>query len=761
MFFFKGRLIIGLLSLALFSLAHAAPEAPEPETPSIVCFGDSITKRGYSQALSQLVGAGVVNSGIAGHNSRQGLRRIKSDVLAYQPDFVVILFGTNDIRVDSKRAHVTLKDYRENLLKIIEHCSKIDAQPILCTLPPIREDVYFKRHEQKPYDEAGGLKKLLSSYCSAVTEIAAAKQIPLVDLNTFLVNEPTWCHPDGVHPSPDGNAIIAKYIAQSLRPLLPSPKTQPTSENNTHQADIVIYGATSAGITAAVQARRMGKSVLLVEPSNHLGGLTSGGLGATDIGNKNVVGGLSRKFYQQVARHYQKEESWTHETRKNFFTNKSKRTKENEIFGPEGTMWTFEPKVASAIFEQLLSTWSIPTFKNEGLKEVRKEGTKIISIQTESKHSYKGKMFIDATYEGDLMAMTGVSYHVGREGNAIYQETLNGVRDKTPKNQLFGNIDPYNTPGDPSSGLLPLIQEGEGGTHGKGDHRVQAYNFRLCFTHIAKNRLPLEPPANYDPDRYEIAARCVEQILEAGEKPHIKHFCNPVWMPNGKTDINNSQGISTDFIGANYDYPEGNSKTRAEIRQAHEDYIRGFWHFMSHSPRIPEYLKEEFLALGPCRDEFTATEGWSAQLYVREARRMISDYVMTEHNCRSKKTARDSIGMAAYQMDSHNCQRIVKNGIARNEGDVQAHGFKPYPISYRSIIPKAEECENLSVPVCISASHIAFGSIRMEPIFMVLGESAATAACLAINKESTLQELAYSDLRAVLLASGQVLELRK
>ena len=543
----------------------------------------------------------------------------------------------------------------------------------------------------------------------------------------------------------------------------PEKKVAPASDSKseTSQADIIVYGATSAGVTAAVQARRMGKSVIIVEPHTHIGGLTTGGLGATDIGNKDVIGGLSREFYQQVAQHYQKDESWVHETREHFFENRSKRTKEDEIFGAQGSMWTFEPKVASAIFEQFLTAQKIPVHKNEQLKKVIKEGAKITSIETSNGNSYQGKMFIDATYEGDLMAKAGVSYHVGREANATYNETLNGIRDKTPKNQLFGSIDPYKTPGDPSSGLVPLIQEGDGGTPGEGDHRVQAYNFRLCFTNVPENRLELKPPADYDPFRYELAARRAERILEADAEPRMKQFCNPVWMPNGKTDINNSQGISTDFIGANYEYPDGDFKTRAEIWQAHEDYVRGFWYFMSTSPRIPDYLREQFLSFGPCRDEFLATDGWPAQLYVREARRMISDYVMTEHNCRRKEFVPDPVGMAAYGMDSHNCQRIVKNGIARNEGDVQVHGLKPYSISYRSIIPKKEECENLSVPVCVSASHIAFGSIRMEPVFMVLGQSSATAACLAIDQSSTLQDLDYSKLRTQLLADGQVLETKK
>ena len=256
-----------------------------------------------------------------------------------------------------------------------------------------------------------------------------------------------------------------------------------------------------------------------------------------------------------------------------------------------------------------------------------------------------------------------------------------------------------------------------------------------------------------------MAARRVEKIVEKGGEPKIKNFCNPVWMPNRKTDINNSQGISTDFIGANYAYPDADYQTREQIVKAHEDYVRGFWNFMSHNDRIPEELRKQFLELGPCKDEFLPQKGFSPQLYVREARRMKSDYVMTEHNCRSKEIVPDSVGMAAYGMDSHNCQRVVKNGAARNEGDVQEHGLKPYPISYRSIVPRQSECENLAVPV--SSTHIAFGSIRMEPVFMLLGQASAVAAAIAIDGEVALQEIDYAILRSALLAEGQVLQRAK
>src|SRR5581483_9425043 len=313
-------------------------------------------------------------------------------------------------------------------------------------------------------------------------------------------------------------------------------------------------------------------------------------------------------------------------------------------------------------------------------------------------------------------------------------------------------------PGDPQSGLLPLIQSGDGGVPGAGDQCVQAYNFRLCLTQDPANKRPIEPPAKYDPARYELLARYVEALVDAGKPPKLGDLMHIQPMPNGKTDINNNGAVSTDFIGANYAYPNANYAQRAQIWQAHEDYTRGFLHFLATSPRLPENLRREMKSWGLARDEFRDTGGWPHQLYVREARRMVSDYVMTEHNCRGELKAADVIGLAAYTMDSHNCQRLVKDGHAENEGDVQIGGFPPYPISFRSVVPKTAECENLLVPVCLSSTHIAYGSIRMEPVFMVLGHSAAAAACQAIDAGTPVQKVNIEKLQERLLADKQILE---
>jgi hypothetical protein len=525
------------------------------------------------------------------------------------------------------------------------------------------------------------------------------------------------------------------------------------------ETDICVFGGSSAGIVAAIQAKKLNKSVVLVESGKFLGGLTTGGLGATDIGNKAAIGGLSREFYHRIAKHYAKDASWNIDRRADYFSKRgSGQSAASNLDAADATMWTFEPKVARAVYDEWLKEANVRVLREQRLKSVKMDGARIVEITIENGNVFRAKMFIDCTYEGDLMAKAGVSYHVGRESNATYGETLNGICRETPKHQFTVAVDPYVKSGDASSGLLPFIQSGDGGTPGDGDKRVQAYNYRLCFTTNAVNRAPVTPPPNYDPAKFELLGRYLDALVAGGKNPKLWQFWNPIWMPNQKTDINNNGGFSTDFIGANYDYTEADYATRERIAKEHEHYIRGFITYLATSPRVPEAMRREMQQWGPCKDEFPETGGWPNQLYVREARRLISDYVMTEKNCRAQETITDSVGLAAYNMDSHNCQRIVKNGRVENEGDVQVPPMKPYPISYRSLVPKQRECENLFVPVCMAASHIAYGSIRMEPVFMILAESSTTAATMAIDEKIPVQKVNYTKLRARLLADKQVLD---
>ena len=549
------------------------------------------------------------------------------------------------------------------------------------------------------------------------------------------------------------------------------------------EADLCIFGGTSGGIAAAVQAARMGKTAVIVNPTKYLGGLTTGGLGATDIGNKAAIGGLSRDFYHRLAQHYAQDSSWTLETAPDYFAKRrGGQAGASSLSGADATMWTFEPRVAEKVYLQLLAEAKTPVFLEQRLQSVTKAGPRITAITMENGRVFRAKMFVDATYEGDLLAKAGCSFHVGREANSVYGETLNGVRAQTPHHQFTVPVDPYVKPSDAASGLLPFIQSGDGGKPGDGDKATQAYNYRLCFTTDPKNRLParkpaampqaqwdallkaannslpVTPPANYDAKQFELLGRYLEALVAANRNPKLAQFWNPIWMPNHKTDINNNGGFSTDFIGRNYDYPNADYATRERIAKEHEDYIRGFCTFLATDPRVPEEMRREMQSWGPSKDEFLDTDGWPREMYVREARRLVGEYVMSEKNCRYQETITDSVGLGAYNMDSHNCQRIVKNGKVENEGDVQVAPMKPYPVSYRAIIPKAAECDNLFVPVCLSSSHIAYGSIRMEPVFMVLGQSAATAAAIAIDDNVPVQKVNYEKLRARLVADKQVLD---
>jgi hypothetical protein len=503
------------------------------------------------------------------------------------------------------------------------------------------------------------------------------------------------------------------------------------------EADICVYGGTSAGVIAAYTAKQLNHSVILIEPAKHVGGLSSGGLGYTDIGNKYVITGLAHNFYRRIGKHYNKFEQWI-----------------------------FEPHVAEEIFQQYLKEAQVNVLYEYRITNAKKENNRITEIRLEnsdhpnknSDRIIKAKIFIDCSYEGDLMAKAGVSYTVGREPNSLYNETYNGVQLRD-KHQFPDGIDPYKIPGKPESGLLWGISKDSLAAQGTGDKKVQAYNFRICLTNKTDNLIAITRPDDYDSSHYELLLRVLEKI----SAKNLDAFMKIDIMPNNKTDINNNGAFSTDMIGMNYNYPNADYETRKKIFIDHENYVKGLLYFIGHDSRMPEHLRNEMLQWGYPKDEYVDNGHWSPQMYVREARRMIGAYVMTQANCEGKLSVTDGIGMAAYTMDSHNCERIVTNGMVKNEGDVQIGGFGPYPVSYRAIIPKEVECKNLLVPVCLSASHIAYGSIRMEPVFMVLAQSAATAAVLAIQSNIDVQQVDVNKIQNMLktdpLANGSTPEI--
>ncbi len=520
--------------------------------------------------------------------------------------------------------------------------------------------------------------------------------------------------------------------------------------------DIVVYGGTSGGIIAAIQAAKSGRSVVLVSPTEYLGGLTTSGLGFTDLGRDSILGGLSREFYTRLYDHYADDDAWRWEKRDQYenigqgVPALNSRTK---------IASTFEPSAATTVFHAMLKEHGINvvTARLDLKNGVVMDGKRIRAIRTEDGRVFPGKMFIDASYEGDLLPGAGVSFTTGRESNATYNETINGIMAGRGGNQLPDGIDPYVVAGDPSSGLLPGVNPDAGGENGDGDHRFQAYCFRMVLTDVPENRVTIEKPDGYDENTYEILFRAIE----AGQTKGFTKFSS---MPNRKTDSNNTGGISNNPIGWNYgddwNWTTLNHDERLALAKKHEHWQRGLMWTLANHPRVPEDIRRWYLKWGLPRDEFTDNGHWPHQIYVREARRMVSDFVMTEHHCRRREPVPESIGLAAYTMDSHNVQRIVHNGMVKNEGDVQARIPGPYPVSYRAIVPKQGECENLLVPWSLSASHMAFGSIRMEPVFMILAQSAVIAADLCIKHDLAVQSLEYDKLRPRLLAAGQVLDVQ-
>ena len=522
----------------------------------------------------------------------------------------------------------------------------------------------------------------------------------------------------------------------------------------TIECDVAVYGGTPGGTASAIQAARMGKKVALLSFDRHVGGLTTAGLTATDVGNKGTIGGLAAEFYQRV-----------------------------------GKLRDFSPSLAENVFLSLLDESKVTVLRERPLESVAMDGSRIISITMETGETIRASMFIDATYEGDLFAAAGVSYHVGREPSATYGESLGGQWQSVAWKSVYQfcdlPIDPFKTPGDPSSGLLPGISPHPHGQAGEGDYRVQAYNFRM-FLSDAENRIPFPKPIGYDPGRYALLERFMNSghpitwTLNYTVKPMTD---GPVQMRNG--DSNNAGSFSSNNVNGSNLWPDGTFEPlnfatlppprrglpiplkelyqlREKIFQDHVNYQQGYMYFLANDPRVPKDLRERVNRFGLDANEFKDTGSWPHQLYVREGRRMVSDYVMTQADCEARRAAPDSVGLASYNMDSHPCQRVVvvRDGVTtvRNEGAFGQKCARPYPVSYRSIVPKKSECSNLLVPVCLSSSHVAFGSIRMEPVYMILGQSAGTAAALAIDGRTAIQDINYPALRQRLLRQGQVLE---
>lgn len=517
--------------------------------------------------------------------------------------------------------------------------------------------------------------------------------------------------------------------------------------------DVCVYGETPAGIMAAIQAAKMNKQVLLISNTAHLGGVATSGLTATDLNNFRSAGGLTREFFQRLYTYYSDSSAWRSESRDVYFERSKKRT----FSGKNDSLkmqWVYESRVAESILKKMLQEAGVTVVYKERLQlknGVTKKDADIVAIRMENGHRYDAKIFIDATYEGDLMAKAGVSYIVGREANSVYNETLNGIKLNDIIGKDGSSIDPYIKKGEPSSGVLPFLEPRIPGADGEGDHRTQSYCYRMTLTDDPANRINIVKPAGYQPLWYEFLAR----MLEMNPGYLLKNIISFTPMPNKKTDTNQA-----DFVGANYGWPEGNYTERDKIAQMHKNYVLGLLWFLGNDPRVPDSLRTEMKRWGLPKDEFKDNNNFPHQLYVREARRMVSDYVMTEKNCNGDEPVQDAVAVATYPLDCHHVSRVVDaQGRVHAEGSYGKQKNTYYTISYRSLRPRSSEAGNLLVPVCLSASHVAYSSIRMEPVFMVLGQSAGTAAALALDRNITVQELPYDVLQPVLLKDGQVLSL--
>lgn len=521
--------------------------------------------------------------------------------------------------------------------------------------------------------------------------------------------------------------------------------------------DVVIYGGTAGGIISAVAAAQEGASVVVIEPSRHIGGMVTGGLGWTDIGNQQSIGGISRDFYRRIYAHYEQPEAWKFETREEFLKRMPKM-----VDHADRVWWAVEPSAASQMLRRLAADAKVTVLTGQPLKAVRKSGSRIEALTTAGGEVFRGRVFIDATYEGDLLAMAGVPFRVGREGRAEFGEELAGVVPEpwSTRKQWDVDIRPYG----PDGKLLFGVQETSRGEDGSGDTKVQAYNYRICLTDVPANRLSIDRPASYDASRYELLAL---YIVKKGDAVNLTgplrgSLLKIDPLPNRKTDINDGAPFSTDYIGANWAYPEGSPETREQILRDHRDYTEGLLYFLGHDERVPERIRKQMQRWGFPKDEYGDHGHWTPQLYIREARRMVGAYVMTQNDIQRNRTKPDAIGLGSYNADSHHIQRIVdRNGFVRNEGNPndRAIGHITYEIPYRSLIPQRNDADNLFATFCVSASHMGFSSVRMEPVFMILSESAGVAAAMAARADVAVQDVPMQPLQNRLLTRGQRLRL--
>ncbi len=742
-------LAAGLLSTALATTAAPARfvTALESGRPQhIVVFGTSLSKSGaWVPQLEHALATRfpglvkITNGAKGGQSSEWGAAHVESNVIAHRPDAVFIEFAINDavVRYGLSPAQVKANVDRilDRITSALPECEIIIQvmNPAIGHPPGHRSERRDQDTYQQIYRDAAKERGLLLIDHS-ITWNGLLRDAAEAGFNRYV--------PDGVHPNAAGYArFVLPAILQALG--------LPADRLPVRETDVLVYGGTAGGAMAAIQVARMGKRVLLLEPSRHLGGLTTGGLGATDAGHRYTVGGIAREFYRRVFDYYQKPDAWKSETRASYLPR-------HPLIYTEALQlqWFFEPHVASKILRDMLAEANVDVLLGAALdrqRGIQKENTRIVSFATTDLRQFRAQTYIDATYEGDLLAAAGASYRVGREPNSLYGETLNGIQ--LAPVERTAHVSPWREPGNPASGLLPRIRPSHG-VNGEGDDQTQAFNFRLCLTDLPENRVPIAKPATYDPLNYEVILR------HSLARPNLRlnHVYSLTPMPNRKTDTNNRVYFSTDYVGGSHRWAEASDAERIRLWREHRDYQLGLLWFLANDPRVPEKLRTEASHWGLARDEFVDTNHWPPALYVREARRLVSDYVLTELDCTGARSAPDPVTLGSYAMDSH-----VVNYVVDAEGRLRVDGWiskssKPYGISFRTLLPRRSEVSNLLVSTCVSSSHVAYGSLRMEPVFMNLGQVAATTAVLALERNIPLHDLPYPTLRARLEADGQIFD---
>lgn len=744
--------------------ASLAPVTDVPGLPRVLLIGDSISI-GYTLPVREALEGKANVHRPPGNCSSTGytLSKLPEWLGPGKWDVIHFNWGLHDAKLPPEGVRHSPPDvYEKNLRELVQRLQATGAKLIWATTTPVPNGGNIAPNRR--FDN-------IDKYNAIAVRVMGELGVTTNDLNAVI--KPHFARvgrPNDVHYTPEGSAILAAEVVRSVATHLPPRAASATD------ADVVVYGGTSGGVAAAVAAARRGHRVVLIEPGRHVGGLTSGGLGATDIGKKNAIGGISREFYQRVKKHYANPAAWKYGRQEDF------RSHQHDPHAD--VMFYFEPHVAERIYEEMLREAHVDVVCGERLDlegGVEKNGTDIAAIRMESGRCFRGRVFIDAGYEGDLMAKAGVSYMVGREANSSFGETHNGNQPHRLRRLKVASphdfrraVDPYVRPGDPASGLIFGVQDGGPGEVGMGDSRVQAYCYRLCLTNEPENRVPFSRPADYDPAKYELVARYLNSTSMLPDYPTAGDIEHPVLgsnltrpvpgviMPNRKSDSNNKDPVGFNLVAGNYEYPDADYATRERIIRDHISWQQGLIWFFASDPRVPEVYRLPMKDWGYPKDEFTDTGHWPHQLYVREARRMHGVLVMTQRHCDGTLPAPDPVGMGGYTMDSHNVRRYVdENGHVRTEGTIGLLVKQAYPIGYDAVTPRREECTNLLVPVCLSATHVAYGSIRMEPVFMILGQSAGIAADHAIAQRTAVQAIDRQKLRDALLAEGQIIDLSK